>query len=207
MYLCDVYLASCTFDMIHDLVRGREGGVRFQGNSWPNQASFLRSLTGDVDPTILERLWLLFYRPFLTARPVVLSFRWTFAPSYDCVFHCLASCLRPIGFPTGGINKDNPISDSISSPASASLLARKYVKTTTCFSFFFPSFLWKKRHRRNHSQKLGKDWFLWAACASGVKSVAATLRQKLFHRLGVADKTEMWISGWTAPSRLVVKFG
>lgn len=27
MYLCDVYLASCTFDMIRDLVRGREGGL------------------------------------------------------------------------------------------------------------------------------------------------------------------------------------
>lgn len=62
----------------------------------------------------LKKRGCLFYGPYFMASPVNLSLRWAFAPSYYCVFHCLASCLRQIGFPTGGINKDNPIADSIS---------------------------------------------------------------------------------------------
>lgn len=86
----------------------------------------------------LKKLCCLFYGPYFMASPVNLPSRRAFAPSYYCVFHCLASCLRQIGFPTGGINKDNPIADSISSregwwrPAAA-LLGGKYVKKKRLF--------------------------------------------------------------------------
>lgn len=142
MYLSDVCLAFCRFGMI---LMGA-GGCKMQGNSskkplfppFPHRWCW-------AYPAILEKLWLLFYRPFFMARPVVLSFRWTFAPSYYYVFHCLASCLRPIGFPTGGINKDNPIADSISSPTWLVATSRRSAGTKICkkpclvFLFFHPS--------------------------------------------------------------------
>lgn len=106
------------------------------------------------------------------ARPVVLSFRWTFAPSYYYVFHCLASCLRPIGFPTGGINKDNPIADSISSPTWLVATSRRSAGTKICkkpclvFLFFHPSC-----EKKNTSLTLAKIRkrlnFICCLCLSG----------------------------------------